>query len=193
MWKNGCDRDKVWNHKTVTLSIANINKPRGPGYLKLNVSILNDKEIMNTATCRATNKASVRRSGILCGWLWNDLPSYLKNKETVDIFKGAVKTYLFKNAFNLKDCWLLISIFCLNDSFFLFCLISYILYAMYYYLVIFRVMNKWMSCDDVSVFVFKFLSVDICLVFTFFFLSIVFILVYCKAYEEMYIIRAISK
>ena len=42
--------------------------------------------------------------------LWNSIPLELRSSSSIDIFKGQLKTYLFKQAFQLFNFWMIFNL-----------------------------------------------------------------------------------
>ena len=61
----------------------------------------NTSLILNYSKCKSLVTLGDRSFHVAAPKLWNDLPSYIRNILSLDSFKRAVKTYLFRKAFQI--------------------------------------------------------------------------------------------
>ena len=98
-------------HKLLTLTFKAVHG-QAPSYLSelisrrptLRPGLRSNQSLLLTVpkiTSRADNSTADRAFSLSAPKLWNSLPEDLRNCSSVETFKGKLKTFLFKNIFNI--------------------------------------------------------------------------------------------
>ena len=78
------------------------NMPKGPVFLRYAIAYIPNHSIMLEYPKEKSLRSFGDRSfSVAATKLWNELPEDIRNISSINVFKTALKTHLFKSAFNI--------------------------------------------------------------------------------------------